>query len=35
MLLMERVAGVGDETMDRRTVFRDFVIPGLISKQVR
>lgn len=29
MLLMERVAGV-EQTTDRRAVFRDFVIPGLI-----
>lgn len=32
MLLMERVAGIQDETMDRRTVFRDFLIPGLIKQ---
>jgi AcrR family transcriptional regulator len=35
MLLMERVAGIQDETTDRRSVFRDFVIPGLISHRVR
>jgi AcrR family transcriptional regulator len=31
MLLMERVAGVQEKTTDRRAVFRDFVIPGLIN----
>jgi hypothetical protein len=31
MLLMERVAGVQKEATDRRAVFRDFVIPGLLN----
>jgi AcrR family transcriptional regulator len=35
MLLMERVAGVQEKTTDRRAVFRDFVIPGLINSNRR
>lgn len=31
MLLMERVAGIQDNTSDRRAMFRDFVIPGLLN----
>ncbi|OBK30688.1 hypothetical protein A5634_15485 [Mycobacterium asiaticum] len=31
MLLMERAAGLREQTPDRRKVFRDFVIPGLLN----
>lgn len=31
MLLMERVAGLQDPSIDRRKVLRDFVIPGLVT----